>query len=70
MEYSIDLPLESRDLAYFNSVKIELSLVSGFKSADDTKGGSFTASRRAEKRNEFSVSYVKINGVNNLFSVV
>ena len=70
LEYRVDRALMSRHVTDFSSVKIKLTLVGTLKAADYTECSSFTAARRTEKRNKFSVPNIEIHRIYDLFSVV
>ena len=70
LEYRIDMPFISGDVADFHPVKIKLTFLRGLKAADDSQGSCFTATLRTEQSNEFSIPDIQIHGVYYLLSVV
>ena len=70
LENRVYLSLVGGNIADFLTVEVKVSAVCRFKAANDTKGGGFTASRRAEKCDKFFISDVKIHIVYNGFAVI
>ena len=64
------MPFIRGDIANLNPVKLELTFVSSFKAADDTKRGGLATARRAEQGNKFAVANVEVDPVENLLAVV
>ena len=70
LEYRINVSFVCGHVADFNAVKIELTLVSIFKTADDAERSGLTATRRTEKSDKLLISDVEIHRIDNLFAVI
>ena len=69
LEDCIDIAAISRDVIDAFSVKQTFTGVGCFKTADDAQGCGFTASGRTENGNKFFIIDIKIDVVENAFSV-